>query len=178
VASSPASLSNTRSVVATTCLFRLCTTEVAGWESQSAKSSSFQLEFNAREIQRNVGVVWFHSVCPASTCFSCLTFVARTQFKQVQPARIVDKLISFYMDWVVPGRGVGESNWYVCCFFGRHTLIGSLDSSISLRALPFSQMQVDAQSSLDRANGRSDTNRNRRSSQPARLGSILPRNPS
>jgi hypothetical protein len=31
--------------------------------------------------------------------------------QQVQPAKLIDKMISVYLDWVVPGRGVGESTW-------------------------------------------------------------------
>lgn len=32
---------------------------------------------------------------------------------QVKPAAIVDKLISFWIDIVTPGRGAGEANWCV-----------------------------------------------------------------
>jgi hypothetical protein len=31
----------------------------------------------------------------------------------VKPAKIVDKAIAFWLDIVTPGRGAGESNWWV-----------------------------------------------------------------
>lgn len=30
---------------------------------------------------------------------------------QVKPAQIVDKIIGFWLDLTVPGRGAGESSW-------------------------------------------------------------------
>ena len=33
--------------------------------------------------------------------------------RKVKPAAIVDKVIEFFLDVVVPGRGAGESTWYV-----------------------------------------------------------------
>uniref|UniRef100_A0A7S2MVT6 Uncharacterized protein n=2 Tax=Helicotheca tamesis TaxID=374047 RepID=A0A7S2MVT6_9STRA len=34
-------------------------------------------------------------------------------FNKVKPAEIVDKLISLIIDIVTPGRGAGESNWWM-----------------------------------------------------------------
>ena len=34
-------------------------------------------------------------------------------FSQIQPAVVVDKLVHFAVDIIVPGRGMGESNWFM-----------------------------------------------------------------
>ena len=35
---------------------------------------------------------------------------------EVKPAVIVDKLVQFWVDLSTPGRGAGESSWYVCMY--------------------------------------------------------------
>lgn len=33
---------------------------------------------------------------------------------EISPTMVVDKLVQFWLDVTVPGRGVGGSNWCVC----------------------------------------------------------------
>ena len=56
--------------------------------------------------------------------------------RQVKPAVIVDKVIELFLDLVVPGRGAGETNWYV--------LLGQrLSSSLTvLHKTPFLNQNV------------------------------------
>ena len=105
-----------------------------------ASSVVFYLQQRVWSVIRHNGVVlarinclWLHVLCGrwfngesksvAMSCLSHPTFQLlsdgdrRPWFclgrKQIKPAILVDKLIEIAVDVIVPGRGIGESNWFM-----------------------------------------------------------------